>query len=76
MERTQYCILWNNYHSSLVNTLSMLRREGDLLDVTLVCGDGSEVLAHQLVLAACSSYFRNFLKVREIIYNGVVELDT
>ncbi|KAK3873754.1 hypothetical protein Pcinc_021261 [Petrolisthes cinctipes] len=62
MDGSQYCILWNNYHGSLVNTLSGLRREGDLVDVTVVCGDGNKVRAHQLVLAACSTYFRDFLR--------------
>lgn len=62
MDGSQYCILWNNYHGSLVNTLSGLRREGDLVDVTVVCGDGNKVRAHQLILAACSTYFRDFLR--------------
>jgi len=62
MDGSQYCILWNNYHGALVTTLSGLRREGDLVDVTIVCGDGSKVRAHQLILAACSSYFRDFLR--------------
>ncbi|KAK7076560.1 hypothetical protein SK128_019572 [Halocaridina rubra] len=62
MEQSQYCILWNNYHGSLVTTLNGLRRDGDLVDITVVCGDGSKVRAHQLVLAACSTYFRDFLR--------------
>lgn len=62
MDGSQYCILWNNYHGALVTTLSGLRREGDLVDVTIVCGDGSKLRAHQLILAACSSYFRDFLR--------------
>ncbi|XP_064115509.1 uncharacterized protein LOC135221700 isoform X1 [Macrobrachium nipponense] len=62
MDGSQFCILWNNYHGSLVNTLSGLRRESDLVDITVVCGDGSKVRAHQLILAACSTYFRDFLR--------------
>ena len=63
MEGSQYCVLWNNYHASLVATLSGLRREGHLVDVTVVCADGSKVRAHQLILAACSTYFKDFLRV-------------
>ncbi|XP_068244350.1 uncharacterized protein [Palaemon carinicauda] len=63
MDDGEYCILWNNYHEALVSTLCALQREGDMADVTVVCGDGSRVRAHQLILAACSSFFRDFLRV-------------
>jgi sacsin len=41
---------------SVSSSLSRLRREGKLLDVTLVADDGS-VSAHRIVLAAASDYF-------------------
>ncbi|XP_064115459.1 uncharacterized protein LOC135221671 isoform X4 [Macrobrachium nipponense] len=62
MDDGEYCILWNNYHEALVSTLCALQREGEMADVTVVCGDGSRVRAHQLILAACSSFFRDFLR--------------
>lgn len=59
----QYCVLWNNYHSYLAETLKYLQEEGQLCDVTLVTAEGDRVNAHQLVLATCSTFFRNFIKV-------------
>ncbi|XP_018011215.1 uncharacterized protein LOC108668496 [Hyalella azteca] len=59
---SQYCVLWNNYHNTLVSTLVLLRKEGLLVDCTLACTDGGRVQAHQLVLAACSSVCRDFVR--------------
>lgn len=59
----QYCVLWNNYHRALVSTFGMLRKEGELLDCTLACTDGGRVHAHQLILVACSTVCRDFIKV-------------
>jgi len=48
------------------NELSKLSREifgnDDLTDVTLTCRGGSPYHAHKMVLAAASTYFRNFFK--------------
>ena len=48
------------------NELSQLSREifgnDDLTDVTLTCLGGSPYHAHKMVLAAASTFFRNFFK--------------
>ena len=46
------------------NELSRLSRDvfcrGDLSDVTLTCRGGAPFSAHKMILAAASTYFRNF----------------
>ena len=40
----------------------ILENSACFANVTIVCGDGSKIRAHQLILAAYSSYFRDFLR--------------
>ena len=53
---------WNNFEESLANSLSSLRKEEHLFDVTFVTDDEKLVKAHKLVLSACSTFFQNLFK--------------
>ena len=57
-----FCLRWNNYQSSITSAFESLRDQDDFVDVTLAC-DGRSLKAHRVVLSACSSYFRELLKV-------------
>ena len=43
-------------------SFSVLRREEDFFDVTLVSDDEIQISAHKLVLSACSGFFKSILK--------------
>lgn len=56
-----FCLKWNDYQDSIFHTLQDLRADEDFVDVTLVC-EGTPLRAHQLMLSACSDFFREMLK--------------
>ncbi|XP_018910893.2 uncharacterized protein [Bemisia tabaci] len=56
-----FCLRWNNYQINMVSELDSLRKDEDLVDVTLSC-EGQLLKAHKVILSACSSYFRNVFK--------------
>ena len=52
-------------HYSNPNIFSVfkhLRSSTDFQDLTLVCGSGTEIKAHKVILSACSPYFQSILK--------------
>ena len=53
---------WNNFHTNVSKSFSLLREEDYLQDVTLVTDDNKQMSAHKLVLSACSEYFKNIFK--------------
>ena len=55
-------ISWNDFQSSMSGSFGNLRKEEELFDVTLVSDDGVQISAHKVVLAACSTFFKNTLK--------------
>ena len=57
----KFCLKWNDFESNLSSAFNDLREEKEFLDVTLVCDD-NQIEAHQVVISACSSFFRNILK--------------
>lgn len=65
MASDQFCLVWNNFQSSILNALGNLQTAQDLVDVTLMC-EGKNIRAHKVVLSACSPYFRNLFKVSVI----------
>ncbi|CAG0883300.1 unnamed protein product [Cyprideis torosa] len=54
---SEYTLRWNTHHETLSNLLLQLLDESLLTDVTL-SAEGQFLNAHKVVLAACSSYFR------------------
>ena len=68
MPTEHFCLKWNNYQTSIVSALGNLKLDGDFVDVTLSCGDGSgrRIEAHKVILSACSDYFRDVFRVRNL----------
>ena len=58
----KFSLQWNEFHSNVSNSFSLLRNEDYLHDVTIVTDDNEQVAAHKLVLSACSEYFKNIFK--------------
>ena len=58
----QFCLQWNDFQQCIKTTFSDLREESDFMDVTLFCEGGQQVMAHKVVLSACSVTFRQLLK--------------
>ena len=54
----RFCLKWHNYKDNIVKSLTYLREEKNLFDVTLVSNDHKHISAHKLVLTASSEYFR------------------
>ena len=52
----------NDFQSSMSSSFGNLRKEKELFDVTLVSEDEVQISAHKVVLAACSTFFKNTLK--------------
>ena len=57
-----YCVKWNDFQSVVSQSFSVLRREEDFYDVTLVSDDQTQIPAHKLVLSASSHFFKSILK--------------
>ena len=61
----EYCLRWNNHHSTLVSVMDALLQKGTLVDVTLAA-EGKSIQVHRLVLCACSNYFQVSLILNRI----------
>ncbi|EDX17864.1 GD15867 [Drosophila simulans] len=48
MGSEHYCLRWNNYQSNLLGVFSQLLQDGSLVDVTLVCSEGTSIRAHKV----------------------------
>ncbi|KAK6622918.1 hypothetical protein RUM43_008769 [Polyplax serrata] len=57
----QFSLRWNNYVQHITCAFDNLRSDEDLVDVTLSC-EGRKILAHKMLLSACSTYFKNVFK--------------
>ena len=53
----QYCLKWNNHHSTILGVFDTLLEEESLVDVIL-SAEGQFLKAHRVILSACSPYFR------------------
>ena len=56
------CLQWNDFKENLGSSFGELRGDKDITDVTLACGDGKQVEAHKVILAASSPFFMDLLK--------------
>ena len=55
-------VKWNFFDRDLRYSFSQFRNDIEFADVTLVCEDGLQVLAHKVVLSSKSPFFMNVLK--------------
>jgi hypothetical protein len=53
----EFCLKWNNHHSTFITVLHSLLQKEILVDVTLAA-EGQFIEAHKLVLSTCSVYFQ------------------
>ena len=58
----EFCLQWNDFQQCIKTTFTDLRAESDFMDVTLYCEGGQQVMAHKVVLSACSVTFKRLLK--------------
>ena len=62
METADYLKLsWNSHSKNFKAVLKDLHQVESLSDVTLVCNDGTEIMAHKFVLIGSSPVFRSML---------------
>ena len=59
MSTEKFCLKWNDFTTNVLNSVSRLRNETKMFDVTLMGNDQKPVSAHKLVLSACSEFFKN-----------------
>ena len=52
----------SNFKRRVFDTFEEVRKSKELLDVTLSCGLGQHLEAHQLLLSSCSSVLRDLLR--------------
>ena len=59
----KFRLKWNDFHSNVSKSFSLLRNEDYLHDVTIASDDKEQIAAHKLVLSTCSLYFKSiFMK--------------
>ena len=61
----KFSLKWNDYQENIIKTFSLLRKEEEFFDVTLVSDDQKRIMAHKVVLSSSSEYFRNILKTNK-----------
>ena len=76
MASEKFCLSWNDFQTTISNSLSSFQKDGDFHDVTLVTEDMKQLKAHKVILSACSEFFKTILKANDhshpLIYlNGV-----
>ena len=58
----KFALKWNDYQSNWNKSLSQLRKDTDLADVTLISDDKVKFSAHKVILSSCSNMFKFILK--------------
>ena len=61
----KFCLKWNDFHQNIVSSYSILRKDSDFCDVTLVSQDDHQIEAHKIILTACSPFFSNVLRKKK-----------
>ena len=56
------CLQWNDFKDNVNIVIGTLRDNKDFADVTLVCEDGEEILAHRAILSCGSGFFKDLFK--------------
>ena len=60
--REKISVKWKDFEQNIKYEFSQLRSDVEFADVTLVCEDGRQVLAHKVILASWCQIFMNLLK--------------
>ena len=50
------CLKWNDFQKNINTSVENLRGNSDFADVTLVCEDGQQVVAHKVILTNTNKY--------------------
>ena len=58
----KFALKWNDYQSNWNKSLSQLRKDAELADVTLISDDKVKFSAHKVILSSCSNIFNFILK--------------
>ena len=58
----KFSLKWNDYQSNWNRSLSELRHQTDLSDVTLISDDKVKFSAHKIILSSCSNMFKFIFK--------------
>ena len=59
------CLQWNDFKENVNTAFGKLREDNDFSDVTLVCEDGKQLEAHQIILATSSPFFENLFRKKK-----------
>ena len=62
MGSEKFSLKWNDYQTNWSQSLSGLRNDTDLSDVTLITDDKVKISAHKILLSSCSKVFYFILK--------------
>lgn len=58
----QFTLKWTDFQENIAKSFKDLRNEDDFADVTLVCEDSQQILAHKLILSVSSPLFKSMFK--------------
>lgn len=62
MDAEQVTIEWKQFSESFVADLWQFFNSDEYSDVTIITEDGQEIKSHRILLAMCSTYFRDMFK--------------
>ena len=57
----KFCLKWNDFQESLLNSYKNLKDDASFADVTLVSDDQVQIHVHKFALSSCSSFFKTIL---------------
>ena len=62
MTSEKFSLKWNDYQSNWSQSISGLRNDTEMSDVTLISDDKVKIFAHKILLSSCSEVFKIILK--------------
>ena len=57
----KFCLKWNDFQESLLDSYKNLKDDASFADVTLVSDDQVQIPVHKFALSSCSSFFKTIL---------------
>merc|ERR1719384_1874398 len=58
----KFSLRWNDFETNIGMAFRDIREKKEFFDVTLACEDDNQMMAHKVILSACSPFFRNILR--------------